>query len=225
MKDNNNTKVDLKNGSPAFAKPVLPAVVGSQRKYQIIYADPAWSYYNDSTAKQDCTTVKGMRRPPYSVMSSNEIMNLPIKEIAADNSILFIWTTDYHLARCVEVIKAWGFEYKTVGFVWAKKNKKGLPVCFMGAYTMKSGTELCLLATRGKDAHKLVRKHNVRSLIESPREHHSKKPDEVRTRIVELLGDLPRVELFARENHDGWDAWGNEVKESINLETSANNGR
>ena len=215
----------LKNVSPTCGNTVLPAVVGSKTKYQIIYADPAWSYYNDSTAKQDCTTVKGMRRPPYSVMSSNEIMNLPIKEIAADNSILFIWTTDYHLARCVEVIKAWGFEYKTVGFVWAKKNKKGLPVCFMGAYTMKSGTELCLLATRGKDAHKLVRKHNVRSLIESPREHHSKKPDEVRTRIVELLGDLPRVELFAREKCVGWHIWGNELENDVELETSANNGR
>jgi site-specific DNA-methyltransferase (adenine-specific) len=87
----------------------------------------------------------------------------------------------------------------------------------MGAYTMKSGTELCLLATRGKDAHKLVRKHNVRSLIESQREHHSKKPDEVRTRIVELLGDLPRVELFAREKHDGWDVWGDEVISSFSF--------
>jgi N6-adenosine-specific RNA methylase IME4 len=87
----------------------------------------------------------------------------------------------------------------------------------MGAYTMKSGTELCLLATRGKDAHKLVQKHNVRSLIESPREHHSKKPDEVRNRIVELLGDLPRVELFAREEHDGWHRWGNEVTNSFSF--------
>ena len=191
-------------------------------KYQIIYADPAWSYYNDSTAKQDCTTVKGMRRPPYQVMSSNEIKKLPIKEIADDNAILFIWTTDYHLAKCIEVIAAWGFEYKTVGFVWAKKNKKGEQVCFMGAYTMKSGVELCLLATKGKDAHKLVKKHNVRAYIESPRLEHSKKPDEIRDRIVELMGDLPRVELFAREKHEGWDAMGfdidgKSIQESIKL--------
>ena len=191
-------------------------------KYQIIYADPAWSYYNDSTAKQDCTTVKGMRRPPYQVMSSNEIKKLPIKEIADDNAILFIWTTDYHLAKCIEVITAWGFEYKTVGFVWAKKNKKGEQVCFMGAYTMKSGVELCLLATKGKDAHKLVKKHNVRAYIESPRLEHSKKPDEIRDRIVELMGDLPRVELFARQKVDGWDAMGfdidgKSIQESIKL--------
>lgn len=189
----------------------------TMKKYNIIYADPARSYYNDSTAKQDCTTIKGMRRPPYQVMSSNEIKALPVSEIADDNAILFIWTTDYHLAKCIEVITAWGFEYKTVGFAWAKKNKKGEQVCFMGAYTMKSGVELCLLATKGKDAHKLVKKHNVRAYIESPRLEHSKKPDEIRDRIVELLGDLPRVELFARQKTEGWDAWGNEVENSIHL--------
>jgi N6-adenosine-specific RNA methylase IME4 len=83
------------------------------KRYNIIYADPAWSYYNDSTAKPDCTTVKGMGRPPYSVMSSNEIMALPIKELAEDNAILFIWTTDYHLEKCMRVIESWGFTYKT----------------------------------------------------------------------------------------------------------------
>lgn len=187
------------------------------KKYQIIYADPPWSYYNDSNAKSDCTTVKGMRRPPYLVMSSRDIMELPIREIATDNSLLFVWTTDYHLARCVQVIERWGFTYKTVGFVWAKKNKAGDPVCFMGAYTMKSGTELCLLATRGKDAHKLVQRHNVRSLVESPRLKHSEKPEIVRDRIVELVGDLPRIELFARQKIEGWDVWGNEVESDITI--------
>ena len=181
------------------------------KKYKIIYADPPWSYYNDSTAKTDCTTVKGMRRPPYPVMSSMEIKTLPVKEIADDNAILFVWTTDYHLAKCIEIITAWGFEYKTIGFVWAKKTKKGEQVCFMGAYTMKSGIELCLLATRGRGPHKLVKKHNVRAYIESQRLEHSKKPNEAKRRIVELVGDLPRIELFAREKTDGWDVWGNEV--------------
>ena len=187
------------------------------KKYQIIYADPPWSYYNDSTAKPDCTTVKGMRRPPYQVMSSSEIKALPVNEITDNNAILFIWTTDYHLAKCIEVITDWGFEYKTVGFVWSKKTKKGEQVCFMGAYTMKSGVELCLLATKGKDAHKLVKKCNVRSYVESQRLEHSKKPEEVRTRIVELVGNLPRIELFARQKTEGWDVWGNEVDSDIDL--------
>lgn len=187
------------------------------KKYNIIYADPAWSYYNDSTAQPDCTTNRGMKRPPYPVMSTKSIMELPVKDIAEDDAILFIWTTDYHLEKCMQVIKAWGFEYKTVGFTWAKKNKSGNQVCFMGAYTMKSGVELCLLATKGKGAHKLVKKHNVKAYIESPRLEHSKKPDEIRERIVELLGDLPRVELFARHKFDGWDSWGNEIVSDINI--------
>lgn len=181
------------------------------KKYQIIYCDPPYSYYNDSNAKPNCTTIKGMRRPPYSVMSSKEIMELPIKNITDKNCILFIWTTDYHLEKCLKIIKEWGFTYKTVGFAWAKKNKSGKPVCFMGAYTMKSGIELCLLATKGKDAHKLVKKHNVRALVESQREAHSKKPDEIRKRIVELVGDLPRIELFATEKTDGWISLGYEI--------------
>jgi len=189
------------------------------KKYQIILADPPWSYYNDSNAKPNCTTIKGMRRPPYLVMSSKKIMEMgfSIKKITDENCILFIWTTDYHLEKCLEVIKWWGFDYKTIGFAWAKKDKKGKQVCFMGAYTMKSGIELCLLATKGKDSHKLVKKHNVRSLIEGERTKHSEKPAIVRDRIVELFGDLPRIELFARQKTDGWDVWGNEVESDINL--------
>jgi site-specific DNA-methyltransferase (adenine-specific) len=187
------------------------------KKYKIIYSDPPWSFYNDSAANPDCTTVKGMRRPPYKVMASDEIAALPVKNIADDNCLLFIWTTDYHLEKCLKVINAWGFIYKTVGFVWQKINKKGEPVCFMGAYTMKSGVELCLLATKGKDAHKLVKTHNIRSLITSPRMEHSKKPDEARSRIVELCGDIPRIELFARTKTENWDIWGNEIENSIEL--------
>lgn len=189
----------------------MEQILFPNKKYQILYADPPWSYYNDSSAKPDCTTVRGMRRPPYPVMSSDAICKLPVHQLVDDNAILFIWSTDYHLSRCMSVIKAWGFEYKTIGFVWAKKTKKGTSVCFMGAYTMKSGVELCLLATKGKEAHQLVKKHNVKALIESQREIHSKKPDEAKSRIVELVGDLSRIELFAREKTEGWDVWGNEV--------------
>lgn len=182
------------------------------KKYQVIYADPPWSYYNDMTVNPDCTTIKGMRRPPYPVMSSSDIANLPVSSIAEEDAILFIWTTDYHLDKCLNIINSWGFEYKTMGFVWQKLNKQGKPVCFMGAYTMKSGVELCLLATRGKHAHKMVEKHNIRSLIQSPRLHHSKKPDEIRDRITELVGsDKSKIELFARDKFEGWDCWGNQI--------------
>lgn len=180
-------------------------------KYQIIYVDPPWSYYNDMSVNSDCTTIKGMRRPPYPVLSTEDIKKIPVSTIAEDDALLFIWTTDYHLSKCLEIIQYWGFEYKTVGFVWQKMNKQGSPVCFMGAYTMKSGVELCLLGTKGRNAHKLVETHNVRSLISSPRLHHSKKPDEVRKRIDLLVGNKSKIELFARERFFGWDCWGNEI--------------
>ena len=178
--------------------------------YDVIYADPPWSYYNDSTSMPDVTTVSGIRRPPYPVMGSEDIKKLNVGGIANENCILFIWTTDYHLQKCLEVISAWGFTYKTVAFVWQKLNKDGSPVCFTGAYTLKSGCELCLLATKG-DTKGWVRDRKVRALVQSKREAHSKKPDEIRYRIERLLGERRRVELFARNYTEGWDVWGNEV--------------
>ena len=186
------------------------------KKYKIIYADPPWSYYNDMTVvpEKNHSGLGCMRKVPYPVMSSADIKKLNVSSIADENCILFIWTTDYHLSRCCEVISAWGFTYKTVGFVWQKLNTKKEPVCFMGTYTLKSGVELCLLATKGKQAAKLVKNRKIRALVQSVREHHSKKPDEIRNRIVALCGDIPRIELFARQRVDGWDAWGNEIEES-----------
>lgn len=181
------------------------------KKYQIIYADPPRSYYNDSNAKPNCTTVKWMRRPPYMVMSSKSIINMPIKNITGNDCILFIRTTDYHLDKCMNVIKWWWFKYKTVWFVWDKK------CCFMWAYTMKSWIELCLLATKWKSIHKLVKKHNIRSLITEERTKHSKKPDIVKDRIVELMWDLPRIELFARQKTEWRDVRWNEVESDIFL--------
>ncbi len=188
-------------------------IFSTTNRYEIVYADPPWSYYNDMTVNPDCTTVKGMRRPPYPVMSIKDICELPVKNILAENAILFIWSTDYHLGRCIaEVMPSWGFEYKTIGFVWAKKNKAGEQVSFMGAYTKKSGCELCLIGTRGMDAHKMVVNHKINSFVESPRTEHSKKPDSIRDSIVELVGERKRIELFARDNFNGWDAWGNDPK-------------
>lgn len=204
----------LKNEGDGMPLDAIIKAIGIEplpnKLYQIIYADPPWSYYNDSTAMPNCTTHIGMTRPPYPVMSSLDIMKLPVDSIAAPDCILLIWTTDHHLEKCLNVIRAWGFTYKTVGFLWLKENKNGGIVSFMGAYTLKSGCEICLLATRG-NPHKYVRKHNVKSLIISVREKHSKKPDIVRERIVELFGDLSRIELFARQKTDGWDVWGNEI--------------
>ncbi len=112
------------------------------------------------------------------------------------------------------MIKAWGFTYKTVAFCWVKQNPKSSGWFFgMGNWT-RANAEICLLATKGSPKRKAA---DVPQLIVAPREEHSKKPDETRNRIVRLMGDLPRVELFARQAPPGWDVWGNEVHSTISL--------
>ncbi len=172
------------------------------KKYQIIYADPPWSY------RDKADTGKRGAGHKYLTQDKQWIDNLPVNEIADDNCVLFLWVTMPKLNECWELIDNWGFEYKTVAFTWVKKNKKSDSWFWgMGRWT-RSNAEVCLLATKGKpkriDA-------GVHSIIDAPIRRHSQKPDEVRNRIVKLLGDLPRIELFARETADGWDSWGNEI--------------
>ena len=112
------------------------------------------------------------------------------------------------------VLEHWGFKYKTVAFVWIKKNKKN-PSLFWGmGFWTRANAEICILATKGNPKRISARVHQV---IISPIEEHSKKPNEARKRIEELIGDLPRIELFARQKADGWDVWGNEVESDIDL--------
>lgn len=120
-------------------------------------------------------------------------------------------------------MKAWGFKYKTVAFVWSKRYKDGQPVSNLGRWTM-GNVEMCLLGTRGSP--KRI-SNNIRQLVEDYRAEHSRKPDQVREKIVELMGDIPRLELFARDDGgkdlfgkgrlDGWDVFGNETINSIKL--------
>jgi N6-adenosine-specific RNA methylase IME4 len=141
-------------------------------------------------------------------MTTDELCALPVAEIADKDCILFMWVTFPNLLDGLKVIKAWGFQYKTCGFVWLKTNRKS-PGFFIGlGYWTRANAELCLIATRGHP--KRISK-SVRQLVASPLERHSKKPDCVRERIVELMGDVPRIELFAREQAPGWDALGNEI--------------
>jgi site-specific DNA-methyltransferase (adenine-specific) len=141
-------------------------------------------------------------------MKTEDICALPVKEITDDNAMIFLWATFPNLPEAFKVMSAWGFTYKTVGFVWIKTNRKnGKPFFGIGHYT-KSNAEVCLLGIRGRP--KVVSDY-VSSVIISPREEHSKKPDEARDRIVQLCGDVPRIELFARQRAEGWDAFGLEL--------------
>ena len=112
------------------------------------------------------------------------------------------------LPQSLELIKYWGFSYSTVGFNWVKTNKNNNDYFVGMGWWTRANQEMCLLAKKGRIK---SQSKSVRRLIVSPRQEHSKKPDEVRDRIVELCGDLPRIELFARQRVEGWDCWGNEV--------------
>ena len=178
-------------------------------KYNIIYADPPWRY--------KAWSAKGNYRSPeshYPTMKTEDICALPISEIAADDCILFLWATFPNLPAAFEVIKAWGFTYKTVAFTWVKTCRKSPGYFVSLGHWTRANAEICLLATKGNP--RRVSK-SVRQLIVSPVQRHSQKPGEARERIVELLGDLPRIELFAREKTEGWAAWGNEVEPDVTL--------
>lgn len=174
-----------------------------QKKYDIIYADPPWSFKNFSK--------KGEGRNPnqhYETQSIDWIKSLPVNDIASKDSVLFLWVVNHSLPLAFEVIESWGFTYKTMGFVWAKQNIKSDGFFTGLGYWTRGNPELCLLATKGKPSR--VSK-GVRELVVAPRERHSKKPDIIKSHIIDLCGDLPRIELFAREKTEGWDVWGNEV--------------
>lgn len=188
----------------------------TNKKYGVIYADPAWKYADG----------KGSRgvENHYDCMSLTDICELPVSDIAADDCALFLWATNPLLAEALQVIKSWGFTYKSVAFQWVKYNKKSnTPFMGMGRWT-RGNSEPCLLATRGKphrvDAgvRQLLETFEEEEVLQARRGEHSAKPEEARIRIEQLMGpDLAKVELFSRVNIPGWDFWGNECEVSPNM--------
>ena len=190
------------------------------RKYEIIYADPAWKYgskelYGDKTKEGKRENRFRKLERMYDTMSLNDIKKLPVKNMIGKNAACFLWVTDSHLKEGIEVLESWGFKYKTVAFNWIKKTNKGNTYVNFAPWTLKS-SEICLLGMRGTMG-KLKTDNTVRQLIEAERTKHSRKTMEARKRIERLFADANRIELFARENHEGWDAWGNEVKHAQTL--------
>lgn len=173
------------------------------KKYKIIYADPPWQYRVYSQKGQGRSAENH-----YHTMNIKDIMALPVDKIADKDCILFLWITFPCLKEGIEVMERWGFKYKTCGFNWVKRNKKK-NTYFMGlGFWTRSNSEVCLIGTKGQP--KRVSK-SVPQICDARIMEHSRKPAEIRERIVELCGELPRIELFARDKVKGWDNLGDEM--------------
>ncbi len=179
------------------------------KKYNVIYADPPWHYGSKSAVNN----TKGSEIKPlsdhYNTLSLEDLKLLPIDSLTEKDVACFMWVTDSHIDEALDIFKAWGFQYKTIAFNWSKTTSKGNYCKNVAPWTMKS-SEICLLGTKGAMS-KNKQANNIESLVIAERTKHSKKPDEVRKRIDLLFGNLPKIELFARQKTEGWDVWGNEV--------------
>lgn len=168
------------------------------KKYNIIYADPPWKYHENWG--------NGAVIHHYETMNFDDIVRLPVKNISADNCHLYCWVTSPFINEGLQLIKDWGFEYKQL-ITWIKTYKNGDPIMGLGYY-FRVCTEFLIFAVKGKIPR--ITK-SLKNILCSPQLKHSEKPQQFRELIVKHSGDLPRIELFARERFPGWDAWGNEV--------------
>lgn len=175
--------------------------------FNIVYADPPWQFKNYSDKWHEGKKQSRWVGNEYGLMTQQEIEQLPVAEITADDAVCFLWATFPTLPRALSVLSHWGFTYKTVAFVWHKTTKHNKDHVGMGFWT-RSNAEIVLLGTRGHP-HRLSK--SVRQIVHATIGRHSAKPPEIRDRIVSLIGDVPRVELFARETTPGWASWGDEI--------------
>jgi N6-adenosine-specific RNA methylase IME4 len=180
------------------------------KKYQVIYADPPWSYMDKRDKPGPSGNTGGSALRQYPTMSISDIKALPVGDIADEPCILFMWATWPLMIHWNDVIEAWGFKYKTLGFDWIKQYPKSGKLCIgAGSYT-RSNSEVCLIGVKGKAASMIVDR-SICNVQPASRGEHSKKPELFRDLIVQLVGDRPRIELFARNSSHGWDSWGNET--------------
>lgn len=186
------------------------------KTYDVILADPPWHFQNWNGAPGKITPgqqKRGNAQSHYPTMALDDICKIQIP--ANKNCVLFLWACWPLLPDAMQVITAWGFEYKTIAWVWTKLNKNSMGFYFGMGYYTRSNTEPCLLATRGNLPKPQAR--DVQALICSPIREHSRKPDEQYSKIERLYPNMSYLEMFARRTRPGWDVYGNEVKESIDL--------
>jgi N6-adenosine-specific RNA methylase IME4 len=179
-------------------------------KHTLIYADPPWSYRDTAKSGERGAGFK------YSTMTVADICRLPVWDLAAESCLLAMWWVPTQPVEALKVVEAWGFRLMTMkGFTWHKTNRnKGNSAIGMGHMT-RANSEDCLFAVRGRLPVRLDA--SICQHITAPRMEHSAKPPVIREKLVQLLGDVPRIELFAREPAPGWQRWGNECDSSVNL--------
>lgn len=177
-----------------------------EKKYNIIYVDPPWRFNNKNTGGSMTSGAANK----YNTMTLEELKELDIHSICEDDCVLFMWWVGSQPQEALDLVKSWGFKLKTMkGFDWIKLTKLGKLFFGMGFWT-RAGSESCLIATRGKP--KPINR-GIRAVVKAVNLKHSKKPNVFADKIVELCGNLPRIELFARDRKPGWDAWGDEIEQ------------
>ena len=215
-----STEDKLKTVSPTFGNTVLPAVVGSQTKYRTIVADPPWKYGVWGVGSEKSAFSKKHNENeipiPYETMTVEEIKALNVADFADENCELYLWTTQKYLPDAFEVLKAWGFKYCQT-LTWCKT-----PMGTGQGGVYCPTTEFLLLGRKGKMPK--VKRIDTTWWNVKRTNKHSKKP-EFFQELIETVSDAPRLEMFARRKRVGWDIWGNELENDVELETSANNGR
>ena len=176
------------------------------KKYQIIYCDPPWLYQDKSKSHG------GGAESHYQCMTTEQLKSLPIP--AEDNSVCLMWATYPQLEVALEVLKSWGFKFKTVAFTWVKTNKDGSVYMGMGRHT-RANAEICLLGVKGKGVSR--KNAGIYNTQLHSRGRHSEKPQKFREDIISLYGEATRLEMFARKMSEGFEVWGNEVENDIEL--------
>lgn len=183
-------------------------------KFNVILADPPWRFevWNQESG--------GGRSPEahYPTMSHEDICNLPVKQFAAENCALFLWAIWPRIFDAKQVIESWGFDYRSLAWIWIKANRSGFGFFTGLGYYTRANSEPCLLAIRGSLP---VATHDIQALIYSPVRAHSKKPDDQYRKIEALYPGADYLELFARRRRSGWAAWGNEVPSDIKMMVEA----
>ena len=182
-------------------------------KFDVIVCDPPWNYGR--------STLSGCAKTHYSTMTMDQLMEMNVLGLAKKICALLMWTTGPFMEAAIALGKKWGFEYKTMFYVWVKLTKNGKPILGLGNYT-RSCAEFCLLFTRGR-VHSLKNSSSIPQLIQQQRREHSRKPEESFSRLDDFFSsEVRKIELFSRENREKWYAWGNEVgkfvpDESLNV--------